>query len=126
MGAAAGALWGVVARGWMRFISAEHEFSWEGTAAIVIIFALFGLGQAAAAVVRRSGRDNRWQIAGRTLAIATTLPMGMAAGAMMLPSTIVGAVALGRARIRPLARLALATIPTLFVLRVSNRYGAVS
>lgn len=35
-GAAAGMLWGVVARVWMRFISAEHEFTWNGTLAIVM------------------------------------------------------------------------------------------
>lgn len=119
-GAVAGALWGVVARGWMRFISAQHEFSWGGTVAIVAIFAIFGFGQSLAAVVRRSGRDMRWQIAGRTVAIATTLPLGMAAGAMMLPSVLLGAIALGRVGMRPLARLALvalAMIPTLFVLR---------
>lgn len=119
VGAAAGALWGVVARGWMRFISAEYEFTWGGTVAIVIIFAVFGIGQAVAAVVRRSGRDMHWQIAGRAIAVTTTLPLGMAAGAMMLPSTILAAIVLGREGMRPLARLtlaALAAIPTLFVL----------
>ena len=39
-GAVAGVLWGVVARAWMRLISADHEFSWGGTLAIVAIFAL--------------------------------------------------------------------------------------
>jgi len=104
----------------MRFISAEYEFTWGGTIAIVAIFAIFGFGQAVAAVVRRSGRGQGAQIAGRTVAIATTLPLGMAAGAMMLPSMIVGAVALGRVSMHPLARLALvalAAIPTLFVLQ---------
>lgn len=120
VGAATGALWGLVARGWMRFISAEHEFSWGGTMAIVAIFAIFGFGQATAAVVRRSGRSQRAQLAGRIVAIATTIPLGMAAGAMMLPSTILAAVALGREGMHRFARLtlaALAAIPTLFVLR---------
>jgi len=119
VGAAAGALWGVVARGWMRFISAEYEFTWGGTLAIVAIFAIFGFGQAIAAVVRRSECRPRSQIAGRVVAIATTVPLGMAAGAMMLPSTV-AAVALGRDGMHPRARLAVATlaaIPTLFVLR---------
>jgi len=43
----------------------------------------------------------------------------MAAGSMMLPSTVVGAVALGRENMNPRARLALAVLaalPTLFVL----------
>ena len=119
-GAAAGALWGLVARGWMRYISAEHEFSWGGTLAIVVIFALFGFGQAVAAVVRRSGRGQRGQIAGRVVAIASTIPLGVAAGAMMLPSTLLAAIALGRTGMHPLARLALAAlaaIPALLVLQ---------
>lgn len=120
VGAAAGALWGAVARGWMRFISAEHEFSWEGTRAILIIFALFGAGQAAAAVMRRADRGDRTLIVGRVVAVVTTLPLGIAAGGQMLPSTIVAAVALGRTGMRPRVRLALAglaAIPTLFVLK---------
>lgn len=119
-GAVLGALWGVVARGWMRFISAEHEFSWEGTLAIVLIFAIFGLGQTVAAALRRSRRGPRWQITGRIVAVATTVPLGMAAGAMMLPSTIVGAVALGRSSLAQRWRVilaALAVLPTLVVLR---------
>ncbi len=119
-GAALGALWGVVARGWMRFISAEHEFTWKGTLAIVLIFAIFGLGQTVAAGLRRSSRGPRWQIAGRIVAVATTVPLGMAAGAMMLPSTIVGAVALGRTTLAQRWRIilaALAVLPTLVVLR---------
>jgi len=119
IGAAAGALWGIVARGWMRFISAEHEFTWGGTIAIVTIFAVFGFGQAVAAVARRSGRGQRTQITGRIVAIATAIPLGMAAGGMMLPSTLIAAVALGRTGMDPRARfglVALAAIPTLFVL----------
>lgn len=119
-GAALGVLWGIVARGWMRFISAEHEFSWEGTLAIVLIFAIFGLGQTVAAIVRRSTHGRRTQLAGRIVAIATTLPMGMAAGAMMLPSTVVGAVALGRTSMAPRWRAVLALVAaglTLIVLR---------
>lgn len=119
-GAAAGALWGVVARGWMRFISADLEFTSGGTVAIVIIFALFGFGQAVAAVIRRSGRGQRAQIAGRIVALATTLPLGMAAGAMMLPFILLAAIARGRTGMRRAGRLAfvfLAMIPPLLVLR---------
>lgn len=120
VGGAGGALWGVVARGWMRFISARHEFSWEGTRAIILIFAIFGVGQAMAAVLRRSNRGRRWQLVGRIVAIATTVPLGIGAGATMLPSTIVGAVALGRTAMPPRWRLvlaALAVVGTLFVLQ---------
>jgi hypothetical protein len=120
LGAGAGALWGVVARVWMRFISAEHEFTWGGTIAIVVIFGIFGVGQAAAAVVRRPERGQRAWVAGRVFAVATTLPLAMAAGMMMYPFVLLAAVARGRTRMHRLGRLALlglAAVPTLFVLR---------
>ena len=38
-GATISALWGVVARTWMRFITADPEFSWSGTLTIVGVVA---------------------------------------------------------------------------------------
>lgn len=119
-GAVAGTVWGVVARVWMRVISAEHEFSVGGTLGIIVIFAVFGLGQAAAAVARRAAWPRRRQIALRAVVIAATLPMGLAAGAQMLPFLLLAAVALGRTdahRGVRFALAALAAVPTLFVLR---------
>lgn len=106
-GAGAGLLWGVVARVWMRFISAAPEFTWNGTLGVVGIFAAFGLGQALAAVARRDGwrRGGRW--AARVVAIATTVPLGLAAGAPMLPSLVLAAVAVGRTALRWQLRAAL-------------------
>ncbi len=120
LAAVAGALWGAVARVWMRFISAEYEFSWSGTLGIVAIFATFGLGQAVAAIARRSSWPSRGKIAARILAIVATIPLGMAAGAPMLPPTLLAAIAVGRTNMNRNVRLvlaALAVVPTLFVLR---------
>lgn len=120
VGFLAGALWGVIARAWMRIISAEHEFTWNGTLGIIIIFAVFGLGQTVAVMARRSGWRRRGRIAARVIAIATTLPMGLAAGGQMLPSLLLAAVALGRTGLHRGARVAvaaLAAVPTLVVLR---------
>ncbi|MCC7020565.1 MAG: hypothetical protein IT332_12455 [Ardenticatenales bacterium] len=119
-GALAGAIWGVVARVWMRVISAEHEFSWGGTLGIIGIFAVFGLGQAVAAIARRSAWPIGWQIATRILTIVATIPMGLAAGAPMLPYLLLAALALGRTDLHRGVRFALAAlaaVPTLFVLR---------
>lgn len=119
-GALAGALWGVVARVWMRVVSTEHEFTWGGTSAIIAIFAVFGLGQAVAAIARRSAWPLRRRIAARGVAIALTVPMGLAAGGPMLPFLLLAAVALGRTNLRRAVRIALAAlaaVPTLFVLR---------
>lgn len=119
-GGALGALWGVVARVWMRLISAEYEFTVNGTLAIIAIFAVFGLGQAVAAVARRTASTPRRRIAARGVAIALTVPMGLAAGAQMLPALLLAALALGRTNLRRGMRLALwalAAVPALFVLR---------
>jgi hypothetical protein len=119
LGATAGAAWGVVARAWMRLISHQLEFSWGGTIAIITIFALFGFGQALAALTRRPGHSRRAQIGGRVVAIAATLPLGVAAGSIMLPATLLGAIALGRSDWHRLIRLALAllaAVPIVYVL----------
>ena len=116
----AGAIWGVVARVWMRVISAEHEFTWGGTLGIIGIFAVFGLGQAVAAIARRSAWPMGRQIAMRVLSIVATIPMGLAAGAPMLPYLLLAALALGRTDLHRAVRFALAAlaiVPTLFVLR---------
>lgn len=76
-----GALWGGVARVWMRVISAAHEFTWNGTLGIIGIFAVFGMGQAIVAVARRSAWSRRRQTIARAFALVITLPMGLAAGA---------------------------------------------
>jgi len=120
-GAVAGMLWGVVARGWMRLIAHDPEFTREGTLGIVIIFAVFGLGQAIATVLRRRAAargGRRAVVAARSVAVLTTVPMGMAAGALMLPSLLLGGIAFAiPARLRRL-RLGVALaafLPTLWV-----------
>ena len=115
-----GALWGVVARIWMRVISAEYEFTLNGTLSIIGIFAVFGLGQTVAAVARRSARSRKRQNLARAFAVVTTVPMGLAAGAQMFPTLVLAAVALGRTDWRRVARVGLALLaaaPTFFVLR---------
>jgi hypothetical protein len=44
LGGAAGAVWGVAARVWMRLVSTQPEFSWAGTLFIVGLAALLGAG----------------------------------------------------------------------------------
>lgn len=115
-----GALWGVVARIWMRVISAEYEYTLNGTLSIIGIFAVFGLGQAVAAVARRSARGRKRQNLARAFAVLTAVPMGLAAGAQMFPTLVLAAVALGRTDWRRAVRVGLALLaaaPTYFVLR---------
>lgn len=120
VGALGGTLWGVVARVWMRLISTEHEFTVNGTVGIVVIFAVFGLGQTVAALARRSAGTRRRQILARIFAVVVTLPMGLAAGGQMLPFLLLAAAAIGRVdfhRYMRTAVFALAAVAPLLVLR---------
>ena len=54
-----GAVWGVVARAWMRLITEEPEFTWSGTLFIVGLFAVVATVQGCALAVRRR-RWPRW------------------------------------------------------------------
>lgn len=93
LGAAGGLLLGIAARAWMRLISTEPEFSWNGTMFIVLGFTLWGTGQAVAATVR-SASDRRWAVAAaRTSAGILTLPLFVAAGGIMFPTVVAGGLA---------------------------------
>jgi hypothetical protein len=59
-GLALGAAWGVAARGWMRLVSTEPEFSWAGTLAIVGLGAVFGLLVALSWRARHAKGRRRW------------------------------------------------------------------
>ena len=88
---------GVVARAWMRLISEDPEFTWNGTIFIVGGFTLFGLTQSIVAVARR--RTTRWwKLTGvRTIGAIGMLPLFVAAGSLMFP-TVAGC---GLASARP-------------------------
>ena len=119
-GALCGFAWGVVARLWMRYISTEPEFSWGGT--IYIVLAPTMLGLAAGLYAARP----RWWT--RVLAIATLIPLGMGAGAMMLPTVAFGAIAWSRKRLATWARaiyaLLACPLAVLIVIEISGDFGA--
>ena len=86
---------GVVLRIWMRLISDDPEFSWGGTLAIVTVFTLLGTNAGLVAY----GRARGWRaglVVARVVACVLGLGCFMAAGAVMLPTIIPGALALGR------------------------------
>ena len=88
-GLLAGTVCGVLARLWMRFISDDPEFSWEGTLLIVIAFALAGTSLALVDVLRRRGA-RAW----RVLLAAPALLMFASPGMIMLPTALIGGFAL--------------------------------
>jgi hypothetical protein len=97
----AGALWGVVARVWMRIISSHPEFSWSGTLFIVMVFAVSGLLWGASEVARRGG-GGRARVAAM-LGVLSVLPIGFDQGVVMLPAIVFGAFSLPGTR-PPLAK----------------------
>jgi hypothetical protein len=91
-GAAVGLGWGISMRAWMRFISANPEFSWSGTifilGASVICGAILGLAWHR----RARGGAGWWR-----LSFASLLLLG-AGGAVMWPAVALGAIAIARPR----------------------------
>lgn len=93
--AVAGAALGAVARGWMRLLSDDPEFSWSGTIAIVVVFTVAGAGHGLAARARRA-RRRRWSTLGRVVGGVLTLGLFVAAGGVMLPTVAGGSLAVWR------------------------------
>lgn len=89
-----GLVWGSYARVWMRFISTDPEFTWTGTLFIVIGFGIAGLGQSGAYLGRRAGLRRERMTALRVVTFASLLPLGVAAGAPMLPAVVLAPLAI--------------------------------
>ncbi|HSI26135.1 MAG TPA: hypothetical protein VK948_01910 [Aeromicrobium sp.] len=92
---AVGALYGVVLRTWMRFVSTEKEFSWSGTGYIIGIFAVLGLMAGLVGFARRRGWVRRL-VALRAVGSVLALGCFMAAGALMFPTIVPAALGVGR------------------------------
>jgi hypothetical protein len=122
-----GALLGVVARLWMRWISTEPQFSWDGTIFIVGAFAVFGLTQAVALSTRLHRRPRWVGVLARTLGTIGMLPLFTGAGSIMMPTVVLGGFAVWR-RALPLAVRgvmgAVALLPVAFVvLGIRDDFG---
>lgn len=91
LGTLAGAVWGVLARVWMRLISGDPEFSWSGTLVILGLAALLGCGVGLAAQATRAGRSRWWR-----LAIVPGLVLFLSPGMLLAPSFLIGSLAFAR------------------------------
>jgi hypothetical protein len=98
----------VVARGWMRLLSTEPEFSWSGTIIILVAFTFAGFGHGVAAISRRGRR--RWSTPGRVVGALLVLPLFGGAGAIMLPTVVAGSLAVWRRDWPLLLRLPMAAL----------------
>lgn len=90
-GALLGLAWGIAMRLWMRFISTDPEFSWSGTGYILGATMLAGLALGIGWSRRSNAKGNLWRFTGLAM-----LPLGVAAGGVMIPTVLLGGMALGR------------------------------
>ncbi len=93
IGVLIGATTGVVARGWMRLITDDPEFSWTGTIFIVTAFTIVGVGHGIAWAARATTVRRRWSTVARVAGAVLTLPLFTGAGALMLPTVAAGSMA---------------------------------
>ncbi|WP_406047726.1 hypothetical protein [Kribbella sp. NBC_00889] len=77
--------WGIAARGWMRLISTEPQFTWAGTGIILGLTGVSGLVLGILYGVRRTGRSRWW----RVLALLC-LPTFAGPGILFLPAFLLG------------------------------------
>ena len=113
-----GLVLGVLARAWMRFISEDPQFTWNGTLFIVGGFAVFGLTQSLVAVARGRVARRRTLTVVRAIGGIATLPLFVAAGAVMFPTVLGAGLAIARTEWRRATRAVCAVValgPVLFV-----------
>lgn len=104
-GAMLGLAWGIAMRLWMRFISTNPEFTWAGTGYILGATTLAGSMLGVGWARRAKAKGNLWRLTGLSM-----LPLGMAAGGVMIPSVLLGALAMGRKNWHPAIRSLLLAI----------------
>ena len=100
IGAGLGVAYGVAARGWMRLISTDPEFSWSGTLSILLAFGIIGLllGLAYAAAANPAPRLPT-RVA-HAAGLAGIVLLAASPGVVMVPPILFGAVALHGTRPR--------------------------
>lgn len=108
-GALLGLCWGIAMRIWMRFISTDPEFTWSGTGYILGATTLAGLLLGLGWARRVKAKGNLWRLTGLSM-----LPLGAAAGGVMIPSVALAALAFGRKNWHPTVRGLLLAIATGF------------
>jgi hypothetical protein len=109
-----GVAWAVVGRVWMRLISTEPSFSWEGTLLLVGMAGTLGLLLGIIHAARRRGASGWWRL------LYLAVPMLFAgAGIPLLPAVLVGGWGLRRRSwARVVAVVAILSAPVVLVAMV--------
>ena len=109
-----GVAWGAAARGWMRLLSTDPEFTWSGTLFILGFSAVVWTGGGIAAVTRH--RRSAARKAGTIVGGLMALLLGFGQGMLLLPTALAGGLLLGRRRRKRAATVALAIVAVAPVL----------
>jgi drug/metabolite transporter (DMT)-like permease len=110
-GLLAGTLWGVVARMFMRLLSDDPQFSWEGTLGIIGMSAVAGALVGLVHGARLAGRSRWWR-----LAALPGLLLFAGPGSLLLPAAVgMAVVLLGRPWARVVGVLLVAVTPVVLL-----------
>jgi hypothetical protein len=119
-GLVGGLVWGIHARVWMRFISADPQFTWSGTLFIVFGFGIAGLAQSAAYLGRRAGLRRSRLTALRVATFGALLPLGAAAGGPVFPTIVIAPLALTHTEWSTRTRLIVGGIAAIPVVAIAG------
>ena len=127
LGVVAGFLLGIIARLWMRWISTDPEFTWSGSIYIVMAFTLFFTVHSTVFFAVRKGWSRRSMIIARSGAIVFSLPIFGAAGGSMLPTVVMGSMAVWRKSlpkwVRAILGVASLAVPIITVNDIGSDFG---
>ncbi len=76
----------VLARWWMRLVATDPEFTWSGSIAIVVVFAIFGFCSGLVGAALAGGRSGWWRVAA-----VPGLGAFLAQGVVVLPLALLSA-----------------------------------
>ncbi|MEO7423259.1 MAG: hypothetical protein ABIU87_12820 [Ornithinibacter sp.] len=116
-GLVGGLAWGVVARGFMRLLTNDPEFTWSGTLFIVGLATIAGLAVGTVHGARTSGRSAWWRLVGIPF-----LGIFLGAGMMLLPGAVGAALVIRGGRVlRIIGALIVLALPVSLVTTGDDR-----
>jgi len=111
---------GVIARAWMRWISTDPEFSWNGSIFIVLAFMIFMVNHALVKLLRQRFKGRRSVLLIRTSGVIFSLPIFAGAGAMMFPAVALASVAAWNPALGKRTRIVLLFLALIIPGMISN------
>lgn len=110
-----GAAWGVLARGFMRLLTTQPSFSWEGTLLILGVCGVAGAFVGVVRVARTEGRSRWWRLLG-----IPSLLVYLGQGVVLLPGAVGFALVLRGAWPARVLGAALVAVPPVLVVALAG------